>query len=125
MAKKTYSTTTLRINYSDKIKLVKTLLGIYSVTKEHLTPRDIDAMTMCILGDMNSDSFIDDVLAELNANSRENVNTMMSRLKKKGLIDKHPVKNKKILSSNMEVIKNLTTSGSNIGLQLLFSRDGR
>ena len=117
-----YTIIPLKVGFSDKIKLTKMLLGVYSVTKQKLTPRDIDALTMCILGDMNSDTFIDDVLLEINANSRENVNTMMSRLKKKGLIDKHPVKNEKVLSPHMEAIKYLVNSGSHVGLQLLFSK---
>lgn len=119
-----YKVLPMKVKYTDKIALTKMLLGVYSETVQHLTPRDKDLLTMCILQDINSPDFIDDVLLELNASSRENITTMISRLKKKGLIEKHPVENKKILSPYMKSVQELVKSSTHVGIRLLFDNEG-
>ena len=56
----------ITIKYSDDIELVQQVLNIYSKFVEYsLTPMYIDLMTYCIIDDMNSDDFKDNIIEDV------------------------------------------------------------
>jgi predicted transcriptional regulator len=123
MAKIKYKSLPINLTFTDKVDLAGKLLGIYSITVTHLTKRDIDLLTMCMIYDMNSPNFVDMVMKVINAESRENIHTMFSRLRKKGLIHNHRVQNKKLLHPDLESLKELVDSGQHSALYLMYKKD--
>jgi hypothetical protein len=94
------------LSYSDKVDLIQKLLQLYSATTVYLTKRDIDILTLCFLYDMNSKNFKDIAIkADVGIKTHQNVTTMFSRLKKKNLVIKHPVKNRKDFNEDLAKIK--------------------
>jgi|32_taG_2_1085360.scaffolds.fasta_scaffold04774_2 hypothetical protein len=122
-----YRTLPFFLTYTDKVDLIQKLLEIYSATTTHLTQRDIDLLTLCFMYDLNSKSFKDKVIsANLGVKTHQNVTTMFSRLKKKGLVIKHPVKNRKDLNSDLQKLKETIEQYPNIAIQMLYtSNDSR
>ena len=76
---------------------------------------------------LNSKSFKDKVIsANLGVKTHQNVTTMFSRLKKKGLVIKHPVKNRKDLNSDLQKLKETIEQYPNIAIQMMYtSNDSR
>jgi len=115
-----------RIVYSDKLDLIKKLLGIYNAVeaKHHLTPRAIELLTFCFIFDVNDKDFKQNVMdTGLNINTPENVLTMMSRLKRDGFLIQDPVKNKKYLNPSLTRLKELVDGSDNVGIQLMFQKN--
>ena len=119
-----YRTLPFFLNYTDKVDLIQKLLEIYSATTTHLTQRDIDLLTLCFLYNINSKDFKDKVIsANLGIKTHQNVTTMFSRLKKKGLVIKHPVKNRKDLNPDLEKLKIAVDDYPNIAVQMLYTKN--
>jgi len=112
------------LSYSDKVDLIQKLLLLYSATTVYLTKRDIDILTLCFLYDMNSKNFKDIAIkANVGIKTHQNVTTMFSRLKKKNLVIKHPVKNRKDFNEDLTKIKNTVDEYPNIVVQMVYSKE--
>ena len=119
-----YRTLPFFLNYTDKVDLIQKLLEIYSATTTHLTQRDIDLLTLCFLYNINDKKFKDKVIsANLGIKTHQNVTTMFSRLKKKGLVVKHPVKNRKDLNPDLEKLKEAVDTFPNIAVQMMYTKN--
>jgi ABC-type enterochelin transport system permease subunit len=119
-----YRTLPFFLNYTDKVDLIQKLLEIYSATTTHLTQRDIDLLTLCFLYDINAKDFKDRVIsANLGIKTHQNVTTMFSRLKKKGLVIKHSVKNRKYLNPDLEKLKEAIEMHPNIAIQMMYTKN--
>ena len=119
-----YRTLPFFLNYNDKVDLIQKLLEIYSATTTHLTQRDIDLLTLCFLYDINAKDFKDRVIsANLGIKTHQNVTTMFSRLKKKGLVIKHSVKNRKDLNPDLEKLKEAIEMHPNIAIQMMYTKN--
>jgi ABC-type enterochelin transport system permease subunit len=119
-----YRTLPFFLNYTDKVDLIQKLLEIYSATTTHLTQRDIDLLTLCFLYNINDKKFKDKVIsANLGIKTHQNVTTMFSRLKKKGLVIKHPVKNRKDLNPDLEKLKEAVDTFPNIAVQMMYTKN--
>jgi len=112
------------LSYSDKVDLIQKLLQLYSATTVYLTKRDIDILTLCFLYDMNSKNFKDIAIkADVGIKTHQNVTTMFSRLKKKNLVIKHPVKNRKDFNEDLAKIKETVDEYPNIVVQMVYSKE--
>ncbi len=112
------------LSYSDKVDLIQKLLQLYSATTVYLTKRDIDILTLCFLYDMNSKNFKDIAIkANVGIKTHQNVTTMFSRLKKKNLVIKHPVKNRKDFNEDLAKIKETVDEYPNIVVQMVYSKE--
>lgn len=113
----------LHITYQDKLELARTLLGVYSVTVRPLTDRDKDLLAMCMLYDMNSKDFKDKVIGSgLGIQTKENITTMFSRLKDKGLVYRHPVKKKREFNPILEGVNDLVNNHDNVVFQVVMKK---
>lgn len=119
----------INIQYRDEVELIHNLLEIYSVTmklqdkNKKLTNRNIDLLALCILYGINNKEIRKIGVDSGIFNSAEQMNTEFSRLKRKGLIQKHPVENRRFLSGGIEFIEQLINNrNKNVSLLLNYER---
>ena len=110
------------IKYRGKVELIKYSLKLYSIFYIPLTKRDTDVLTLAFQGDLNSPEFKEDLMDAVEGmNTIENVYTCLSRLRGKGVIEKHPVKKGDYLNKELQLLKELVMNRDDIGFQLMFS----
>jgi Holliday junction resolvasome RuvABC ATP-dependent DNA helicase subunit len=116
-----YTALPFDIQYTDKIDLIKKVLEIYSVSVTSLTRRDMDILLLCLLYDMNDKKFKNKVISSgIGVNTEQNVATMLSRLKKKGLIDKNN-RGKKVFNTDLSHLKSALDSEHNVAFIMKFN----
>lgn len=123
MAKKPIISLPIKIKYQDEIELTQIMLKVYSQIVKKMTPRNIDLLTICMLEDMNSNDFklaVKD--AGLNFYDDRQINSELTRLRKKGFIEKHDLAPRHRLNPNLEKLKELIVSKKIINLSLLFEK---
>ena len=105
-----YTNLLLKSVYRDKLEVIDKLLKIYVIlnSSKKISRTEISFLSICILEDMNTESFYEIVLeSDFNFKTMNYIYSMMNRLKTKGLLvkeDKHP---RWRLSKDMQEFKNL------------------
>lgn len=103
----------MTIPFRDDVELIRNILEVFSVTMalhdktKKLTNRNIDLISLCILYGINNKEIRKIGVDSGIFNTPEQINTEFSRLKKKGLIQKHAVYNERSLSGGLEYIERL------------------
>lgn len=110
------------IRYKDKIDATRQMLQIYSKVSTHLTKRNIDLLTICILDGINSKNFRRMVIkSDLGFKNEAQINTELSRLKKKGIIEDDNLTKDKHLTGGVEQIEKMINGGDDkFGLYIAF-----
>lgn len=113
----------ITIKYSDDIELVQQVLNIYSKFVEYsLTPMYIDLMTYCIIDDMNSDDFKDNIIkCDNRFKNRRHIDAKMYELKRDGLLLKEDKAPRWRLAPEFQTIQNMIGKGD-ILLSLKFEK---
>lgn len=115
----------LPTTYSDKTDLISKSLDLYkTLTGVHMTQRDKDVLILCFIYDIDSKDFGKKLMqAKLGIDSKENVNTIKSRLRSKGFIvqDKY---NQKIshLSEGLKNLKKAVMDNDTVTFAITFQK---
>jgi len=114
----------ITLKYTDKIEAARKMVTILSSFYVHLSQRNIDLLTICIVEDMNRKDFKDLVISSgIGFKNKTQINTYLTRLKKKGFIYDDPIKNEKHLGKGAKEIADVINSSGSFGLYIEFNKE--